>query len=158
MDSKTYRNLIGHFATGVTVITTSVDGLLHGMTANAIASLSLDPTLLLVCVDKTAVCHRQLTAATHFAVNILGSDQEALSNAFARTTEPEKGRLGDASFDTGPHGSPLLEGALVHLECETTETLPGGDHDIFLGRVLWGQSTEGEPLLYYGGRYRRLEV
>ena len=93
IDAKEYRNIIGRFATGVTVVTTAVDGWLHGMTANALTSVSLDPLLLLVCVDKEAHTHDHLTHAGSFTVNILSEDQEDVSRVFASSSKPEEGRL-----------------------------------------------------------------
>lgn len=158
MEPRTYRDLIGHFATGVTVITTAHDGLYHGMTANAVTSVSLDPVLLLVCVAKDATCHEQIRTAGHFAVNILRAEQENLSNLFARKGPPEEGSLRGASFRMGAHGSPLLDGCLATLECTVYECLPGGDHDLFLGRVLAGEAANGSsaPLLFFKGAYRRI--
>lgn len=158
MEPRTYRDLIGHFATGVTVITTDNDGLLHGMTANAVASVSLDPVLLLVCVAKDAACNEQIRAAGRFAVNVLSSEQEALSNLFAQKGEPEQGSLRGAAFERGPHGTPLLAGCLAGLECVLHDCAPGGDHDLFLGRVLGGAAAHSDapPLLFYKGTYRRL--
>jgi flavin reductase (DIM6/NTAB) family NADH-FMN oxidoreductase RutF len=158
MDARTYRDLIGHFATGVTVVTTASDGLLHGMTANAVSSVSLDPVLLLVCVARDETCNEQMRAAGRFAVNVLSADQLALSDVFAQKAEPEQGSLRGAAFHIGPHGSPILEGCLAAIECAVEERLRGGDHDLFLGRVLGGTKAGGgaAPLLFYRGAYRRL--
>jgi len=158
MDRNTYRRLIGQFATGVTVVTTNVDGHLHGMTANAVCSLSLDPLQLLVCVDRESNCYSQMQAAEAFGVSILAADQEDVSNRFARTTKPTAGALpGGAPYRIGTLGEPLLEGALAHLECRIAELLDGGDHIIVIGDVVAGDVVrEVEPLLFYGGQYRRL--
>jgi len=159
MDAAHYRQIIGHFATGVTVITTSADGWLHGMTANALTSLSLDPLLLLVCVDKTAHAHEQIAKAGRFGVNILCEDQEDISRTFAATHEPEQGRLQVVAFHFGPEETPVLDGCLAYLECEVTEQLAGGDHTVYIGRVIGGEVVgEGPPLLFYRGGYRRLSV
>jgi flavin reductase (DIM6/NTAB) family NADH-FMN oxidoreductase RutF len=157
-DAARYRQVFGHFATGVTVVTTAVDGWLHGMTANAIASLSLDPLLLLVCVDKTAHAHGQLEQAGRFGVNILADDQEEVSRLFAATSDPEQGRLQGAAYHLGPHGTPVVEGCLAYVECSVTDRYPGGDHTIFIGAVLDGEVLrETPPLLFYRGGYRRIE-
>jgi flavin reductase (DIM6/NTAB) family NADH-FMN oxidoreductase RutF len=157
IDTAAYRRLMGHFATGVAVVTTEVDGNLHGMTANAVASVSLDPVLLLVCIDKRSQAYRQFVVARRFAVNILSEAQEAVSRLFAERAGPEKGRLRGVPFHFGAAGTPLIEGCLAHLECEVEERLPGGDHDIFIGRVLGGDvAGDGSPLLYDRGAYRRL--
>lgn len=157
LDARAYRELIGHFATGVTIITTAVDGRFHGMTANAVTSVSLDPLMLLVCVDLDAHCHSHLTAAGHFGVNILNADQQEVAETFARRAEPEVDQLRGVPFHIGDHGIPLLDRCLGQLECRVSERLPGGDHDIFLGEVLGGQLLDStKPLLFYRGTYHRL--
>ncbi len=158
MDAARFRQIFGLFATGVTVVTTAVDGWLHGMTANAVTSVSLDPLLLLVCVDKTAHAHEQLSKAGRFGVNILAGEQEDVSRIFAETAEPEHGRLRGAAYHFGRQGTPVLDGCLAYLECEVTEQVDAGDHTIFLGRVLDGEvERETSPLVFYRGGYRRLE-
>jgi flavin reductase (DIM6/NTAB) family NADH-FMN oxidoreductase RutF len=158
MDAARFRQIFGHFATGVSVVTTAVDGWLHGMTANAVASVSLDPLLLLVCVDKTAHAHEQLAKAGRFGVNILADEQEDISRIFATTAEPEQGQLRGALYHFGQQGTPVLDNCLAYLECEVTEQVDAGDHTIFLGRVLDGEvEREAPPLLFYRGGYRRLD-
>ncbi len=157
MDRDTYRSLIGQFATGVTVVTTNVGGRLHGMTANAVCSLSLDPLQLLVCVDRESNCYSQMQAAEAFGVSILAADQEEVSNRFARTTKPAEGSLQGVEYRLGSLGEPLIEDALAHLECRIADRLDGGDHIIVIGDVVaGGQAREAAPLLFYGGRYARL--
>ena len=157
MDRDSYRRLIGQFATGVTVVTTSVGGRLHGMTANAVCSLSLEPLQLLVCVDRESNCYRQMQRAEAFGLSILAADQEEISNLFARTTEPTEGSLLGVEYRLGCLGAPLIENALVHLECRLAERIDGGDHIIVIGDVIAGERIrEAEPLLFYGGRYARL--
>jgi flavin reductase (DIM6/NTAB) family NADH-FMN oxidoreductase RutF len=156
-DAARYRQIVGHFATGVTVITTAADGWLHGMTANAVTSVSLDPLLLLVCVDQAAHAHEQLSRAARFGVNILAEDQEEVSRVFAVTAEPEQGQLRGAEFHLSRRGTPVLEGVLAYLECEVADRCAGGDHTIFIGRVLDGEVLqEAAPLLFFRGGYRRL--
>lgn len=158
MDTRTYRDLIGHFATGVTVITTNNDGSLHGMTANAVTSVSLEPLLLLVCVARGARCLSEVKEAGRFGVNILTAEQEEVSQLFAQSREPEELELRGQPFHMGHHGTPLIDDALAHLECQVSEVLPGGDHDLVLGEVLGGEVTgSSPPLLFYGGRYRFLK-
>ena len=157
VDRDTYRSLIGQFATGVTVVTTNVDGRLHGMTANAVCSLSLEPLQLLVCVDRESNCHEQMQRAEAFGLSILAFDQEEISNTFARTTAPVTGSLLGVAFRQGSLGEPLIENALAHLECRIAERIDGGDHIIVIGDVVAGELLrEAEPLLFYGGRYARL--
>ncbi|MYF04603.1 MAG: flavin reductase family protein [Holophagales bacterium] len=157
MDRDTYRSLIGQFATGVTVVTTNVDGRLHGMTANAVCSLSLEPLQLLVCVDRESNCYRQMQRAEAFGLSILACDQEEISNAFARTTAPAAVSLLGVAFRQGRLGEPLIENALAHLECRIAERIDGGDHISVIGDVGAGERLrDAEPLLFYGGRYARL--
>ena len=157
IDGDAYRRIIGQFATGVTVVTTAHDGWLHGMTANALTSVSLDPLLLLVCVDKSAHAHEQLDKAGSFAVNILAAEQEEVSKTFAVSSEPEQGQLRGVPYRLGPHGSPVLEGCLAYVECEVSDRFVGGDHTLFMGAVVGGELLrEAAPLLFYQGRYQRL--
>ena len=160
LDARVYRDIWGTFATGVMVVTTDCDGWLHGMTANGVTSVSLDPLLLLVCVAKSSRCHSQLTDAGKFGISLLAEDQEELSNLFAESADPEDGSLRGAAFHTGPNGTPLLDGCLAYLECEVKEVFAGGDHDIFLGEALDGKlvDTERAPLLFFRGGYRHLAL
>jgi flavin reductase len=152
-DSKKQRQILGHFATGVTVVTTDGEAGSHGMTANAFTSLSLDPPLILVAVDKRAAMLEFLQRNRCFAVNILRRDQEDLSRRFA-TPGPKD--FSDLSVSTITTGSPVLAGVVAYLDCRVHDILPGGDHEIFVGEILSGDFEGGEPLLYYAGRYRRL--
>ena len=157
IDAASYRRIFGQFATGVTVVTTAVDGRLHGMTANAVTSVSLDPLLLLVCVDRGTHAHDELVEAGRFGVNILTAEQEEVSNLFAATTEPEQGRLQGVSYHLGPNGTPIIDDCLAYVECAVTDHFPGGDHTIFFGEVLGGEIVrEAPPLLFFQGRYRQL--
>jgi len=157
MDAAGFRKIMGHFATGITVITTAVDGELHGMTANAVTSVSLEPLLLLVCVDLRSHAHEQLRRASHFAVNFLAEDQERMSRLFAERRAPEAGMLRGAPYHLGPSGSPFLDGCLAYLECAVRDCLPGGDHAVFLGEPVHGDvERDAAPLLYYRGGYRAL--
>lgn len=157
VDPLEFRNIIGHFATGVTVVTAAAGEELQGMTANAIASLSLDPVMILVCIDKGTHTHRVLDRTGSFAVNILGEHQEDVSRVFARSAAPEIGTLRGQRFSIGVTGAPLLEGCLAFLECRIAAVHDGGDHSIFLGEVVnEGAADSGRPLLFYRGRYHAL--
>ena len=158
LDSRGFRDLWGNFATGVTVVTTDVEGWLHGMTANGVASISLEPLLMIVAVDKNTRCHGQLHAARKFGVSFLAEEQEPISSAFAKRGEPEHGSLRGFPFHAGPHGTPLLDGAMAYLECRLSDVLPGGDHDLFVGEALSGEIVRAEatPLLFFRGRYRKI--
>ena len=152
-DSQAQRRILGHFATGVTLVTAHLEGEIYGMTANAVSSLSLNPPLILVAVDKTAAMHASLTACRHFALNILTEAQEPLSRRFAMRGPKE---VHDLTWITAVTGAPILADSLAWVDCRLTEILPGGDHDIFLGEILAGDCRDGLPLLYFCGKYRRL--
>jgi flavin reductase (DIM6/NTAB) family NADH-FMN oxidoreductase RutF len=154
IDSKLQRKIMGHFATGVTVVTTGGPAGQHGLTANAVASLSLDPPLVLVAVDKRAATLEYLLANRCFAINILRLDQEEISRRFA-TPGPKE--FADLNLTAAVTDSPILADCLAFVDCQVAEILPGGDHDIFVGKIVAGQIHGGEPLLYYGGGYRRLQ-
>jgi flavin reductase (DIM6/NTAB) family NADH-FMN oxidoreductase RutF len=154
-EPRQFRDVIGRFATGVTVITWDDGEHVRGMTANAVASLSLDPLLVLFCLDRKVTAHPQLERAQAFALNILASDQAAISTTFAQHGLED---MADVPFQLGDTGSPLIDGVLAWLDCEIVERLPGGDHTIVVGRVvdLALPRPEAEPLLFYSGRYREL--
>jgi flavin reductase len=152
-DSKRQRKILGHFATGVTVVTTGGIAGLHGMTANAVASLSLKPPLVLVAVDKRAITLDYLKKNRCFAINILRVEQEGLSRQFAM---PGPKDFSDLKTTNAATTSPILLGCLAYLDCKVVDILPGGDHEIFIGEILAGEHHDGEPLLYYGGSYRTL--
>jgi flavin reductase len=154
-----YRTTLGLFATGITVVTTCHEDLLHGMTANAFASVSLDPFLVLVCVDREAGMHSLLPETQTFAVTVLSADQEQESIWFASadrhaSTDQFKG----VSWQPAPvSGCPVLTGGVAFLDCRVTEVHAGGDHSIFIGEVVdLGTLEATEPLLYFGGAYRSL--
>jgi flavin reductase (DIM6/NTAB) family NADH-FMN oxidoreductase RutF len=152
-DSMTQRRIMGRFATGVTVVTTRNGDHLCGLTANAVASLSLDPPLILVAVDRRCHTHGCLKQNQAFAVNVLSADQEALSRRFA-TAGPKD--FSDFPHTTAVTGAPVLSEALAWIDCRVKEILPGGDHDIFIGEIMAGDHREGKPLMFYSGKYTRL--
>ncbi len=149
---------MGCFATGVTIITVDLDGEVHGMTANAFASVSLDPPLVLVCVDHSTRTHAHLHAKKRFGINVLGEDQRAISEYYARAerdnehAEIEAG----ARFDRTGHGTPMLRGALAYLECRLKSAEDAGDHTIFIAEVEDVVVREGEALLFFRGKYRKV--
>jgi flavin reductase (DIM6/NTAB) family NADH-FMN oxidoreductase RutF len=153
-----FREAMGSFATGVTIVTVDSDGEVHGMTANAFASVSLDPLLLLVCVDHSARIHARLHARKRFGINILAENQKRISEYYARPdhvhdrAEAEAG----AHFDRTVHGTPVLRGALTYLECNLESTSEAGDHTIFIARVEDVVVREGDPLLFFRGKYRKI--
>ncbi|HUR95761.1 MAG TPA: flavin reductase family protein [Gemmatimonadales bacterium] len=154
IDPDRFRQLLGRFATGVTVLTVrGSNGRPAGMTASSLASVSLQPPLVSVCVDQAADMHDLIVAADEFVVNILDSEQEALSRRFA---DEHEDRFAGVGYRFGPDGQILLDGALAHIECERFATYPTGDHTIVVGRVIGGDSRDGHPLLYYRGGYAAL--
>lgn len=155
IDPDSFRAALGRFASGVTVITSrNTEGRDIGMTASAFCSLSLEPPLVLVCVDHKASLHPVLATGHPFAVNILASGQEALSRRFAGT---ELERFDGLGFTRGQTGSALLDDVLAHLECRVELLHPGGDHTICVGRVEAVNVNRGHPLLYYRGGYAQLD-
>jgi flavin reductase len=158
--SREFRDSVGMFTTGITVITARSERSGHGMTANAFASVSLDPLLVLVCVVRDAVMHKVLDEVGRFAVSVLAAEQEDLARYFSDSGRPSgMAQFLPVAWRPGPvTGAPLLDGALAYLECDVEATYPGGDHDVFLGRARRVERArpDGDPLLYFGGRYRRL--
>jgi len=153
-----FRKALGCFATGVTVITVDYEGEVHGMTANAFTSVSLDPQLVLVCVDQKARTHAHLHAKQRFGVNVLASDQRAISQYYAkpaRTHEHAEEEAG-ARFDHTTKGTPVLNGALAYLECRLHTAQDAGDHTIFIAEVEDVVVRDGEPLLFFRGNYREI--
>jgi len=154
VDKNELRRVMGHFATGVAIITTrSENGKLHGLTANAVTSVSLVPPLVLVCVDKGAESYPCFEQSRVFTVNILANDQEELSRRFA-ISGGDKFR--GVSYALGANGAPLIHGALGHLQCRVTAAYEGGDHTIYLGEVQEVEASEAMPLLFFRGSYRRI--
>lgn len=154
IDKNDLRRVMGHFATGVTVVTTrGADGRLFGLTANAVSSVSLSPPLLLVCVDKKSESYPCFEQTKIFTVNILSADQEEISRRFAVSGGD---KFEGVSYRHGANGAPILGGALAHIECRVVGSCDGGDHTIFLGEAHEAETSEGKPLLFYRGGYRSL--
>jgi flavin reductase (DIM6/NTAB) family NADH-FMN oxidoreductase RutF len=154
-DPRTLRDALGHFATGVTVVTClNEHGEPAGLTVNSFTSVSLDPPLLLVCLHKLAASAGALTAASHFAVNVLQTGQQPASIRFATRDED---RFGTTAWSCGEAGAPILKDSLGVFECERFAVYDGGDHHILVGQVVKASFDAGlDPLLYFRGRYRRL--
>jgi flavin reductase (DIM6/NTAB) family NADH-FMN oxidoreductase RutF len=156
-----FRRALGHFASGVTVVTTMDDEARPtGLTASAVSSVSLDPPLVLVCVACNANCYPAFREGGRFAVNILASDQEAVARRFASSSLTGAQKFEGVGYQQSALGLPVLKDALAELECTVVHAYPGGDHTIFVGRVE-AIDTRGdlgrEPLLYYRGRFDRLQ-
>jgi flavin reductase (DIM6/NTAB) family NADH-FMN oxidoreductase RutF len=157
IDQDLFRQLLGRFATGVTVLTTrDASGRPVGMTASSLAAVSLAPPLVSVCVDVTADMHRSMSASGDFVINVLASRQEQVSRRFADLPPEERFTPGAWRETTG--GLIVLEGVLAHIECERYADFPLGDHTLFVGRVTGGTARDGMPLLYFRGEYGALGV
>ncbi len=157
LDPQQFRTIIGNFATGVTVITAASGEELQGMTANAFTSLSLDPMMVLICVDRDSHTHRVLKQGRAFTVNVLADHQAEVSRLFAKKSPPERGTLRGQAFRLGETGAPVLQDCLAYLECRVSDELSGGDHTIFVGEVVDAAVVgDGGPLLFFRGTYREL--
>ncbi|MDH2428369.1 flavin reductase family protein [Sphaerisporangium sp. TRM90804] len=157
-DPKMLRRAFGSFATGVTVVTTG-GPVPHAMTANSFTSVSLEPPLVLICVDRGALMHEHLTSNGYFGVSVLASHQEGVAMHFANRWRT----LGAAQFDEvdwtpgRTTGVPMLDGTLASFECELWRTYDGGDHTIFIGRIVsLHQQTDRDALLVFKGRFREI--
>ncbi len=158
LDPLEFRRAMGCFATGVTIITVDLEGEVHGMTANAVASVSLDPLLLLVCVDHAARTHAHLHAKKRFGVNILSERQRPISEYYAKParTHGRAEQEAGARFDRTAQGTPILHGALAYLECRLQTAEDAGDHTIFIAEVEDVVVRQGDPLLFFRGNYRKI--
>lgn len=154
IEKNELRRVMGHFATGVTIITTvNKEGQIHGFTANAFTSVSLEPPLLLISVDKKAESWPAFEESRIFTVNILADTQEALSRKFAVSGG---NKFEGVAYRIGANRAPILEGALAFIECTLWAVYDGGDHTIFLGEIQQAEVREERPLLFFRGGYRAL--
>ncbi len=159
IDRMLFRRVTGRFATGICVVSTSSGGIDHAMTVSAFNSVSLEPLLVMVCVEKITRFHEAVLESGAWAVSVLGEDAEPLSRWFAEKGRPTHAQMADHRHYPGPMtGMPVLEAAIAVIECRTWAVYDGGDHDVVLGEVV-GVSADSDPrgpLLYVEGRYRRL--
>jgi flavin reductase (DIM6/NTAB) family NADH-FMN oxidoreductase RutF len=154
IDKNELRRVMGHFATGVTIITTiSETGQLHGLTANSFTSVSLEPPLVLISVDKKAESYASFEQSKVFTVNVLSDSQEALSRKFAVSGTD---KFTGVAFHAGGNGAPILYGVIAHVECRLYASYDGGDHTLHLGEIIEAEVREGKPLLFYRGGYRAI--
>jgi flavin reductase len=155
-----FRAALGRFASGITIMSTLQDGVAHAMTANAFTSVSLDPPLVLVCVDKGVRMHAAVLDCGFWAISVLAEDQQPIAERFARSGRNLYTQFDGIGTTAGPKtGCPTVDGALSWLECRTWATYDGGDHTIVVGEVLsLGSGPAADPgaLLYYSGNYREL--
>jgi flavin reductase (DIM6/NTAB) family NADH-FMN oxidoreductase RutF len=152
------RAMMGHFATGVTVVAARHGPLLAGMTANAIASISLDPPLLMASINRRSETHVAIVGSHSFAVSVLGAEQRFVAECFALpTTAAKLQRFCDAPWHESETGSPILDGSIAYFDCRLHESHAAGTHTIFIGEIVAaGYEEHGEPLLWFGSRYRSL--
>lgn len=149
IDPREFRQVLGHFLSGVTVLTVRDGATVRGMTASAFTSLSLDPPLVLACVAKKAHLHEHLSAGGRFAVSMLAADQAWVSNHFAGYGKPDDVVVFDEAFGA----TPVIAGSLAWLDCAVHALQEGGDHTILIGRVEKLVAHGGEPLAYWRGKY-----
>jgi flavin reductase (DIM6/NTAB) family NADH-FMN oxidoreductase RutF len=154
VDQKVFRDVVGRFTSGVTIVTTAVDGRRFGTTASAMSSLSMEPPMLLICLNKSSETGAAVLDSGRFAVNILAEAQEHLAGQFAVKGQDKFSGVG---VRDGITGSPLIQGTLATLECRTVETVTGGTHTVFLAEVVAAAGSELEPLTYFRGAFGRLE-
>ncbi len=158
LSSLEFRKALGHFSTGVTVVTVEREpGKIHGMTANSFTSVSLDPMLILVCVDHRAKMLPLLQKKKQFGLSVLKQNQQAISEYFAKSEhsfEAEQ-RLG-IHYRRTPSGASVIDDALLQMSCNVMASYVAGDHTIFIGEVEDAEMHEGEPLLYFRGEYRKI--
>jgi flavin reductase (DIM6/NTAB) family NADH-FMN oxidoreductase RutF len=151
IDTREFRNALGRFASGITVLTAQYEGETHGMTANAFVSVSLDPPLILVSLDNRSNMHKILPVTRRFGISVLAEDQEALSNHFAGRKVPDLHVRFITRLD-----QPLLRGAVAYFVADVFDIHPAGDHTLYIAHVRHFESGEGHPLLFYAGRYRHM--
>lgn len=150
--TEQFRAAMRRFATGVAIVTTSLDGRIHGFTVNAFASVSAEPPTVLICVNRVATAHPLIASSQRFCVNILALDQRRLAERFAGG-EP-RSRFEGVAYAIGPSGSPVLAGTVAHVDCTVTEELSASTHTIFLGEVLDAGWRDAAPLGYFNRTYR----
>lgn len=153
IDGSEFRRVLGHFPTGVTIVTSRrADEAPCGLTVNAFCSVSLEPALVLVCVERSSESHECISASSTFAVNVLEQGRgEGLSRRFSTWGVEDKFR--GVAYRAEKTGAPVLEAALAWIDCRVTQTIEAGDHTIFIGEVLDADAHEGDPLVYYRGGY-----
>lgn len=154
VDAGHFRHVVGHLASGVSVVTTSVGASSFGMTASSVTSLSMDPPLMLACINNAMPTASAVATAKRYAVNILDEAQGELARQFAVASDD---KFRGVQVHRGRAGLPLLHDALAHIECEVTEQIVGGTHTIFIGKVVSASARAGQPLTYFRGGFGRFE-
>jgi 3-hydroxy-9,10-secoandrosta-1,3,5(10)-triene-9,17-dione monooxygenase reductase component len=152
-----FKIALGHWASGVTIITYKDGNIFSGLTASSFTSLSMDPFLILFCLNSNSVALEKINSAKSFAVNILSKEQESLSNSFANPTSDRNSILIENGFTIKTTGSPLINNSLVHLDCTLDSIFDGGDHKIITGKVEFASTDiTKNPLLYYNKKYHSI--
>jgi flavin reductase (DIM6/NTAB) family NADH-FMN oxidoreductase RutF len=158
LDKGSFRHAMGHFASGVTIMTTTAGGRMHGMTVSAFASQSLDPLLILVSVERSTEMHKLVMASRAFAINVLGERAEATARFFADNARLKSPEFIEGAYRIGLSGAPLLNEAVAVIEATVQSTLVAGDHSVIVGQVTaLDVRSDAQPLLYYRSGYRRLD-
>jgi flavin reductase (DIM6/NTAB) family NADH-FMN oxidoreductase RutF len=156
VDARTFKEILSRWATGITVVTCRRPGGIHGMTANSFCSVSLNPPLVLVCVNRQGHTHQYIEDQRAFGVHILGTGMEDLSNRCAGFLGEEAHWLEDVPHRTAATGAPILQGALAWMDCSLWGAYDGGDHSIFVGEIEAGGTDEGSPILWFNRGYREM--
>jgi flavin reductase (DIM6/NTAB) family NADH-FMN oxidoreductase RutF len=151
-----FKAVMGRFATGVTVVTTALGSQRAGVTVNAFCSVSLDPPLVLVCIERTAHIHNLLLEAGVFAVNLLAEGQDEVARCFAVSSDRRNRDFCGCETRSDQTGAPVLRDTLGYLDCKITDVFPGGDHSIIVGHVEALGGTDRAPLVYYRSQYTKL--
>jgi flavin reductase (DIM6/NTAB) family NADH-FMN oxidoreductase RutF len=158
LDKASFRHAMGHFASGVTIMTTTTAGRMHGMTVSAFTSQSLDPLLILVSVERSTVMHQLVLQSRAFAINILDEHGEGTARFFADNARLNGPEFREGAYQIGTTGSPILDEAAAYLEATVHSTLEAGDHTIIVGQVVALEILrDAEPLIYYRSGYRRVD-
>jgi flavin reductase (DIM6/NTAB) family NADH-FMN oxidoreductase RutF len=154
VSAEEFRRACGRFATGVTIASVlDESGMPHGLTISSFTPVSLDPPLVLICLGRETASLETFRNVKHFGINVLAHDQRGLSERFARKGQE---RFDGLEWTPGETGVPLLAGALAQMECQVTQRIPAGDHEIFIGEMVCARVHKGEPLIHFSGRYRKL--
>jgi len=157
VSAERFREVLGSWASGVTIVTSRSGSQVQGMTVSAFSSVSLEPPLILVCADRSAITHGIIAESGVFSVSLLARDQEALSNRFASKRD-EWRRFDGIRCEDGATGCPRIPNALAWLDCEVTQGVEAGDHVVYIGHVIDAAVNAGDPLLYFRGSYSALRA
>lgn len=157
VSSQLFRQVLGRFSTGVTIVTTKNETGIHGLTVNAFTSVSLEPPLVLICILKMGVSHSFISGSDYFVVNILSEEQRELALQFADPMLDSESRFENVALEKTGQGIPILKDTLGHLQCRIVNQFEGGDHTIFLGEVEQaGFAEDKRPLIFYEGQFHHL--